>query len=69
MEPSLKAILEGYRGHVEVIPQALKAEVLLFFHGANVLGCLGKYKGEIAIEYLGLDSIRYTSQGHSILEE
>jgi hypothetical protein len=38
MKPSLKAILEGYRGHIEVIAQALKAEVLLFFHGFNVLG-------------------------------
>jgi hypothetical protein len=38
MEPSLKPILEGYRGDIEVIPQALKAEVLLFFHGLNVLG-------------------------------
>jgi hypothetical protein len=38
MKPSLKAILEGYRGDIEVIPQALKAEVLLFFHGVNVLG-------------------------------
>ena len=38
MEPSLKAILEGYRGDIEVIAQALKAEILLFFHGLNVLG-------------------------------
>jgi len=38
MEPSLKAILEGHRGHIEVITQALKAEILLFFHEVNVLG-------------------------------
>jgi hypothetical protein len=38
MEPSLKAILEGYRGDIEVITQALKTEILLFFHGVNVLG-------------------------------
>jgi len=38
MEPSLKAILEGYAGDIEVITQALKAEILLFLHGLNVLG-------------------------------
>jgi hypothetical protein len=38
MKPSLKAILEGYRGDIEVIAQALKAEILLFFHGVNVVG-------------------------------
>jgi len=38
MEPSLKPILEGYRGDIEVITQALKAEILLFLHGVNVLG-------------------------------
>ena len=38
MEPSLKAILEGYGGDIEVITQALKAEILLFLHGLNVLG-------------------------------
>ena len=38
MEPSLKAIREGYRGHVEVKAQTLKAEVLFFFHGVNVRG-------------------------------
>jgi hypothetical protein len=38
MEPGLKAILEGYGGDIEVITQALKAEILLFFHGVNVLG-------------------------------
>jgi hypothetical protein len=32
MEPGLKAILEGYRGDIEVIAQALKAEVAFFFH-------------------------------------
>jgi hypothetical protein len=36
MEPSLKAILEGYRGDVEVIAQALKAEVAFFLHGINL---------------------------------
>ncbi len=62
MEPSLKAILEGYGEDIEVIAQALKAEVLLFFHGLNVLGCLRKCKGEIDIDYLAPDSIRYTNQ-------
>jgi dethiobiotin synthetase len=38
MKPSLKPILEGYRGDIEVIAQTLKAEVLFFFHGVNVLG-------------------------------
>jgi len=38
MEPCLKAILEGYGGDIEVITQALKAEILLFFHAFNVLG-------------------------------
>jgi hypothetical protein len=32
MEPCLKTILKGDRGDVEVIAQALKAEVLFFFH-------------------------------------
>jgi hypothetical protein len=51
MEPSLKAILEGHRGHIEVIAQALKAEILFFFHGINVLGFRRKCKVEIAIDY------------------
>ena len=38
MEPSLKAILEGHRRHIELISQALKAEISLFLHGANVKG-------------------------------
>ena len=62
MEPSLKAILEGYGGDIEVITQALKPEILLFFHEINVLGIKRKCKGGIAIDYLGLDSIRYTNQ-------
>jgi hypothetical protein len=37
MEPSLKAILEGYRGDIEVIAQTFKAEILLFLHEVNVL--------------------------------
>jgi hypothetical protein len=36
MEPGLKAILEGHRGDIEVIAQALKAEVAHFFHGINL---------------------------------
>jgi hypothetical protein len=36
MEPDLKAILESYRGDVEVIAQALKAEVAFFLHGINL---------------------------------
>jgi hypothetical protein len=38
MEPSLKAILKGYRGDIGVIAQTLKAEILLFLHEVNVLG-------------------------------
>jgi hypothetical protein len=38
MKPSLKAILEGYRGDIEVITQALKAEILLFLHEVNLRG-------------------------------
>jgi hypothetical protein len=38
MEPSLKAILEGHRGDIEVIAQALKAEVARFmFHSLKTL--------------------------------
>ena len=36
MEPSLKAILEGHRGDIEVIAQAFEAEVLFFFHEINL---------------------------------
>ncbi len=54
MKPSLKAILEGYGGHIEVIAQALKAEILFLFHEPNVLGCLGKCKGEIAIDLVAI---------------
>ena len=38
VEPSLKAILEGYRGHVEVISQALQTEILVFFRWVNLRG-------------------------------
>ena len=57
MQPGLTAILEGYGGDIEVIPQALKAEVLFFFHRFNVLGFSRKCKGEIAIDFqcLGLN--------------
>ena len=54
MEPSLKAILEGYRGDIEVIAQALKAEVLISLHWLNLLGISRKCKGEIAIDLEGL---------------
>jgi hypothetical protein len=36
MEPCLKAILEGYRGDIEVIAQALKAEISYLLHGINL---------------------------------
>ena len=42
MEPSLKPILEGYGGDIEVIAQALKAEVTLLFHGLNMGDLLKK---------------------------
>jgi hypothetical protein len=32
MEPGLKTILEGHRGDIKVIAQALKAEVAFFHH-------------------------------------
>ncbi len=54
VEPGLKAILKGYRGHIEVIAQALKAEILFLFHEPNVSGCLGKCKGEIAIDLVAI---------------
>jgi hypothetical protein len=57
MEPGLKTILEGYRGDIEVIAQALKAEISYFvFHGVNLLGCLRKCKDEIAIAFSSLQS-------------
>ena len=51
MEPGLKPILESHRRHIEVIAQALKAEVLFFFHGVNVLKFWRKSKKEIAIDF------------------
>jgi hypothetical protein len=36
VEPSLKTILKGDRGDVEVIAQAFKAEVAFFFHKTNL---------------------------------
>jgi hypothetical protein len=36
LEPSLKTILEGHRGDVEVIAQALKAEISYLLHGINL---------------------------------
>jgi hypothetical protein len=36
MEPCLKAILEGYRGDVEVCSKAVEAEVAFFLHGINL---------------------------------
>jgi len=38
MKPCLKPILEGHRGDIEVVSQALKTEILILFHGLNVLG-------------------------------
>jgi putative NIF3 family GTP cyclohydrolase 1 type 2 len=36
MEPGLKTILEGHRGDIKVIAQALKAEVAFFLHWINL---------------------------------
>lgn len=36
MKPGLKTVLEGHRGHLEVVSQALKTEVANFFHTPNV---------------------------------
>jgi len=36
MKPGLKTVLEGHRGHIEVVSQALKTEVANFFHTPNV---------------------------------
>jgi hypothetical protein len=36
MEPGFKTILEGYRGDIEVIAQALKAEISYLLHGINL---------------------------------
>ena len=38
VEPRLKPILKGHRGHVEVISQALQAEVPSLFHAATIAG-------------------------------
>jgi hypothetical protein len=38
VKPRLKAILERYRRHIEVISQAFKTEVALLIHGANLRG-------------------------------
>ena len=55
MEPGLKTILEGHRGDIKVIAQALKAEISYFvLHGVNLLGCYRKCKVEIAIDFWGL---------------
>ena len=40
MKPCFKAILDGYRGDIEVIAKALKAKVSLFFHGSIMWGDL-----------------------------
>ena len=54
MEPSLKAILEDYRGDIEVIAQALKAKVLLLLHGLNMGRSSKKTKAETTIDFLVL---------------
>ncbi len=51
MQPRFKPILEGHRGHVEVMPQALKAEVSSFFHAANMRGTERNLKKEMAIDF------------------
>jgi hypothetical protein len=51
MEPGLKAILEGYRGDIEVIAQALKAEITLLYHARILLLCREEIKGGSAIDF------------------
>lgn len=46
MKPCFKAILKGYRRHIEVVAQTLKAEIALLFHVSNVAGAAKKLKGE-----------------------
>jgi hypothetical protein len=53
VEPCLKTILEGHRGHIEVIAQALKAKISSLLHEINVEELLINLKYEIAIDYLG----------------
>jgi hypothetical protein len=53
MEPCLKTILEGHRGDIKVIAQALKAEIAFLLHEINVEELLINLKYEIAIDYLG----------------
>jgi hypothetical protein len=36
MEPGLKTILEGHRGDIKVIAQALKAEIAFLLHEINL---------------------------------
>ena len=58
MEPGLKTILEGHRGDIKVIAQALKAEVAYFFHGINLEVFWGNSKVEIAIDFQTLNLVQ-----------
>jgi hypothetical protein len=50
VKPGFKTILEGHRGDIEVIAQALKAEVAYFFHGVTLRGFWREQQGEIPID-------------------
>jgi hypothetical protein len=52
MEPSLKTILEGHRGDIEVISQALKAEVTNFvFHGSSMTQYCNDLQREFSLDF------------------
>jgi len=54
VKPSLKTVLEGYGGDIEVKTQALKAKVLLLLHGLNMGRSSKKTKAETTIDFLVL---------------
>jgi hypothetical protein len=58
VKPGFKAVLEGHRRHVEVISQALQAEIALLFHEAIIRHLRRNQQEEISIDnYLLLKRI------------
>jgi len=52
MEPGLKTILEGHRGDMKVIAQALKAEVARFvFHGSSMTQYCNDLQREFSLDF------------------
>ena len=50
MEPGLKTVFEGHCGHIEVVAEALEAEILNLLHCSTLLHFFNALQVDLAID-------------------